>query len=108
MQDEIYRKVEIDLTRKPVFSFTVESMENPTLYIRLQVPGLAVQPAYTTGYVGFEAYGYEGEDSFDIYDELDWRDYFEDHEAGVVECIINIWAYQTTVVLTDVRIEYFK
>lgn len=106
-EDEISIPVEIDLTKNPSFSITVESMDDPTLYVRLQVPGLSAQPGYNTGYIGFEALQYDGVNTFDINDELDLQGYFDSNEKGVVSCTLNIWAYQTTVTISDIRIEYY-
>jgi len=107
VEDEISRTLEIDLTKNPVFSVTVEEFTEPRLFVRLQIPGLSGQPGYDIGYIGFEALGHEGVSTFDINEELEWLGYFDGHDKGIVKCTLNLWAHLSTVVISDVRIEYF-
>ncbi|MCL2158634.1 MAG: hypothetical protein FWH48_04425, partial [Oscillospiraceae bacterium] len=107
-EDEISRAVEIDLSRNPVFSITIDEMDPPRLFVRLQVPGLAAQPGYDVGYIGFEALGFEGVSTFNINDELNWLGYFDEDASEIKNCVLNIWAHQCEAVISDIRIEYYE
>ena len=107
--NQITRPIEIDLARNPVFSITVDEMNPPQLFVRLQVPGLAAQPGYDIGYVGFEALGLNGVSTFDINEELRQQGFFDDNEKGVQNCILNIWAFaMEKAVISDIRIDYYE
>ena len=106
-EDEISIPLEIDLTRNPRFSITVENMKVPRLFVRLQFPELPPQPGYNSGYIGFEALQYDGVSTFDINEELNWMGYYDENEKGIKSCILNIWAHQTTVTISDIHIDYY-
>ncbi|MCL2158884.1 MAG: hypothetical protein FWH48_05710, partial [Oscillospiraceae bacterium] len=106
--DQISRPLKIDLTKNPVFSVTVDEFDAPKLFVRLQIPGLAARPGYDPGYIGFEPLGFDGVQTFNINEELEWAGYFDSNEAGVKDCVLYVWAYQCEAVISDIRIEYYE
>jgi len=105
-QDEISRPIEIDLSKNPAFSITVDEVDPPRLFVRLQIPGLPPQTGYETGYIGFEALD-QGVNAFDVNADLEWLGYFDDNEKGIKSCTLNIWAHLTEAKISDIRIEYY-
>ena len=106
-QDEISRPIEIDLSKKPVFSITVDEVDSPRLFVRLQIPGLPLQPGYETGYIGFEALEYQGVNTFDVNEELEWIGYFDDNVKDIKNCTLSIWAHLSQAKISDIRIDYY-
>ena len=107
-EDEISVSVTLDLNRNPRFSIVIPDQENVRLFVRLQIPGLAPQPGYDVGYIGYEALDRTGESVFDINEELNWLGYFDEREKEILDCTLNIWAHMATTVISGIRIEYYE
>jgi len=112
VDSEIFIPVEIDLSRNPVFSITVDELSAPSLYVRLHIPGIDGDKwgsYYDFGYVGFEPLSFEGVNTFIVINELEMCGYFDGEYSGSKQCVLSVWAFNgCEAVISDIRIEYYE